>query len=327
MKNVTRMLTIFACHMVTVLALILPGQASAEDPLKIGITIWPGWMPWWIVEEKDYFEEVGANAEIVHFKRHPDAMGAFNAHKLDASHMILADVIIPASKGVPARVVIITDESSGADGIVAKPEIDTLEGFEGKRVAYEFGGVSQLLLTKALGRVGLTLDDVRSINMAAEDAGTAFLSGSVDAAVTWEPYLSQAENRGKGHVIFSTADTPGLVPDLVAFRAEAIRDRPDDVQKVVEAWSLALDFIDTNRSEAMKIMAEGAGVTSDEMEEQWAGIKLYSIADNVEAFTSGRFVEVAQTQAEFLKASGVIDEIPEVKKLIAPQFMKRVHSE
>ena len=29
--------------------------ARADDaPLQIGITIWPGWMPWWIVEERDF---------------------------------------------------------------------------------------------------------------------------------------------------------------------------------------------------------------------------------------------------------------------------------
>ena len=54
-------------------------------------------------------------------------MSAFAAKRLDATHMILADVIIPASKGVPGRVVLITDESSGADGILAKTDIEDIK--------------------------------------------------------------------------------------------------------------------------------------------------------------------------------------------------------
>ena len=197
-------------------AMMCSPAAKADDaPLQIGVTIWPGWMPWWIVEEKGYFDEVGVKAKIVKFKRHSDDMSAFAGKQLDATHMILADVIIPASKGVPGRIVLITDKSSGADGILAKTGIASIKDFKGKRVAYELGGVSQLILMRALEKEGLKLEDVTSVNMSAEDAGTAFLAGAVDVAVTWEPYLSQASKDGKGRVVFSTADTPGLVPDLL----------------------------------------------------------------------------------------------------------------
>ncbi|SFV39067.1 NitT/TauT family transport system substrate-binding protein [Hyphomicrobium facile] len=305
----------------------LPAAKAADAPLQIGVTIWPGWMPWWIVEEKGYFDEVGVKANIVKFKRHPDDMSAFAGKQLDATHMILADVIIPASKGVPGRIVLITDESSGADGIIAKTGIDGIKDFKGKRVAYELGGVSQLILMRALEKEGLTLDDVSSVNMSAEDAGTAFLAGAVDVAVTWEPYLSQASKDGKGRVVFSTADTPGLVPDLLVFRAETIEKRSADVQKVIAAWNKALAFIKTNRKEAVEIMAKGAEISAEEMEQNLAGIKLYSLADNVREFGAapdGPLFKTADEQADFLLKSKLIDSKPDVPSLVAPQFVGAV---
>lgn len=293
-------------------------------PLRIGLTIWPGWMPWWIVTEKDMLKTVGANAEIVFFKRHPDGMAAFAGKQLDAHHMILADVIIPASKGVPGQVVLVTDESSGADGILAKPEITSIADFKGKRIAYEFGGVSQLILTRALETAGLTIDDINSVNMSSEDSGTAFMAGALDVAVTWEPYLGQAVKDGKGKVIFSTKDTPGLVPDLLVFRKEAVESRADDIQKVLSAWQMALDFLATNETEAYEIMASGAGITPDEMRANMAGVKLYSIAENVAAFdpsSKGNLIETIEEQSAFLKGHEIIDELPVAKDLVAPQFV------
>lgn len=304
-----------------------PTAKAADAPLQIGVTIWPGWMPWWIVEEKGYFDEVGVKAKIVKFKRHADDMSAFAGKQLDATHMILADVIIPASKGVPGRIVLITDESSGADGIIAKTGIDSIKDFKGKRVAYELGGVSQLILMRALEKEGLKLEDVNSVNMSAEDAGTAFLAGAVDVAVTWEPYLSQASKDGKGRVVFSTADTPGLVPDLLVFRAEAIEKRPADVQKVIAAWNKALAFIKTNRKEAVEIMAKGAEISAEEMEQNLAGIKLYSLADNVREFGAapdGPLFKTADEQADFLLKNKLIDSKPDVSSLVAPQFVGAV---
>ena len=304
-----------------------PAAKADDAPLQIGVTIWPGWMPWWIVEEKGYFDEVGVKAKIVKFKRHADDMSAFAGKQLDATHMILADVIIPASKGVPGRIVLITDESSGADGIIAKTGIESIKDFKGKRVAYELGGVSQLILMRALEKEGLKLEDVNSVNMSAEDAGTAFLAGAVDVAVTWEPYLSQASKDGKGRVVFSTADTPGLVPDLLVFRAEAIEKRPADVQKVIAAWNKALAFIKTNRKEAVEIMAKGAEISPEEMEQNLAGIKLYSLADNVREFGAapdGPLFKTADEQADFLLKNKLIDSKPDVSSLVAPQFVGAV---
>lgn len=304
-----------------------PAAKADDAPLQIGVTIWPGWMPWWIVEEKGYFDEVGVKAKIVKFKRHADDMSAFAGKQLDATHMILADVIIPASKGVPGRIVLVTDESSGADGIVAKTGIESIKDFKGKRVAYELGGVSQLILMRALEKEGLKLEDVTSVNMSAEDAGTAFLAGAVDVAVTWEPYLSQASKDGKGRVVFSTADTPGLVPDLLVFRAETIEKRPADVQKVIAAWNKALAFIKTNRKEAVEIMAKGAEISPEEMEQNLAGIKLYSLADNVREFGTapdGPLFKTAAEQADFLLKSKLIDSKPDVPSLVAPQFVGAV---
>ena len=73
-------------------------------------------------------------------------------------------------------------------------------------------------------------------------------------------------------------------------------------------------------------MADGAGITPEEMKEGLAGIKLYSMADNVSNFGSapdGQLFQTAAEQALFLKSNGVIDTVPDVPSLIVPQFVHK----
>ena len=67
---------------------------------------------------------------------------------------------------------------------------------------------SHYLLMQALETAGLTDADVDLVNMTSSDAGVSFISGDLDAAVTWEPYLSNAVEQGVGKLIFSSKDAP-----------------------------------------------------------------------------------------------------------------------
>jgi NitT/TauT family transport system substrate-binding protein len=151
------------------------------------------------------------------------------------------------------------DNSKGGDGIVANKNIADVAGLKGKKVAFEQGSVSQFFLNALLKDAGLTQDDIEPVNMAATDAGVAFAAKQVDAAVTWEPALSQGAKAAHGKLLLSSADKPGLITDVVAATTDTIANKKDDVAGFVRAWYKAVDFIKTNPDEANKIMAQGVG--------------------------------------------------------------------
>ncbi|MFS9598974.1 ABC transporter substrate-binding protein, partial [Klebsiella variicola] len=70
---------------------------------------------------------------------------------------------------------------------------------KGKSVAYGQGTVMEFFLSVVLGKAGLSLKDVETVNMTGGDAGSAFSTGQVDAAVTWDPYLSKGAKSGYGY--------------------------------------------------------------------------------------------------------------------------------
>ena len=78
--------------------------------------------------------------------------------------------------------------------------------------------------------------------MKAGDAGSAFVAGKVDAAVTWEPWLSKAKETPFGHVLLSSDKTPGIIVDSLAFKPDFLKKRGADVKKIVAAWNEAVEF-------------------------------------------------------------------------------------
>ncbi|MFO1170745.1 MAG: ABC transporter substrate-binding protein [Hyphomicrobiaceae bacterium] len=234
----------------------LPAEAGT---LKLAHSTWVGYGPFYIARDKDFFKEEGVDVELSIMEDTPLKMGAFMAGQLDMVASTADEFPIYLKEGKSIRYVLAVDNSKGGDGIVSNKEINSVADLKGKKVAFEEGSVSQFFFNAVLKEAGLTQADVEVVNMTATDAGTAFASKNVDAAVTWEPALSQGANSAHGKLLVSSADKPGLITDVVAVSAETAANKADDVKAFVRAWYKALDFLAKNPDEGYAIMAKGVG--------------------------------------------------------------------
>jgi NitT/TauT family transport system substrate-binding protein len=80
----------------------------------------------------------------------------------------------------------------------------------------------------------MSIEDVEHVNMDQADAGAAFVAERVDAAVTWEPWLSRARDTEHGHVLTDTSENPGLIVDVLLAPVEVIESRRDDFRRSIE---------------------------------------------------------------------------------------------
>lgn len=254
---------------------------AAEKPLKVGVNLWVGWMPWWIVKEKNLLEKHDANAELVFWGVQSESMTALAAGHLDACSLATNDVVSINAKGIPARIVLLNDESYGADMLVARG-ISEVKDLVGKKVALEIGGVSNFFLATVFAKHGVSEKDVELLNMTAADSGSAFLAKTVDAAVTWEPYASHAI-KGGGIALASSRDTPDAIVDVLAASKHAVNERGDDLRKVIDAWFEALEYVKTNPDDAYKIMAKASDVSVEEFKEMWEGVRMYTRESSIAA--------------------------------------------
>ena len=304
---------------------------KSGEPIKLALSPWPGWFVWYLVKEKGFFEKNGVNVDLVWFPVYSDSLSALASGKVDANSQTLSDTLAPASKGIKLKAVLVNDNSNGGDGVVVKPSINSMKDLKGKKVATELGTVDHLLMLTALEKAGLAEKDVAYTNMTVNDAGPAFISGNLDAAVLWEPFLSKAIQEGKGKLLFSSKDTPGLIPDLLVFKEEITKNRPEDVKKIINAWFDALDYWKANPEESLKIMAKAAETPVDEYKAGVDSVKIFQLEDNVKAFKKGDNLEslnfTSQKTAEFLKGLDMLTSIPKAESFLDGHFVEEVLKE
>ncbi len=241
------------------MALILVAAPLEAKTLKLAHSTWVGYGPFYIARDKGFFKEEGVDVELTIMEDTPLKMGAFMAGQIDMVASTADEFPIYVKPGKGVRYILAVDNSKGGDGVVATKDIKTVADLKGKRVAFEEGSVSQFFFNALLKEAGLKQSDVEIVNMTATDAGTAFAAKQIDAAVTWEPALSQGANSKHGHLLVSSAEKPGLISDVVAVTPETAAAHKDELKAFVRAWYRALAFLKDNPDESYKIMSKGVG--------------------------------------------------------------------
>ncbi len=309
------------------LTLVLCAAAQAK-PIKIGYSDWPGWTAWEIAKEKGFFKKHGVEVELVWFPVYTDSLNALNAGQVDANCQSWNDTLVPLAQGLKQTAVLINDNSAGNDAIVAKPGIKGVKDLKGKKVATELGTVDHFLLQMALAKHGMTEKDIQFVPMAVPDAAAAFIKGAVDACVVWQPSLDMAVTEGKGKVIYSSADIPGLIPDLLVFQTKVVEKRREEVQKIVNVWFDVYDFLENNRKEAIAIIAKKVDVDPKRYEAFIGGTKFFSLKDNIKSFEKRdddkSLYGSAKTITTFLLDQKIVEKAPAYEAAIDASFVKGV---
>jgi NitT/TauT family transport system substrate-binding protein len=251
---------------------------AAKPPLRIGYSDWPGWTAFEIGIQKGWFKEAGVDVKFDWFEYAP-SMEAFAAGKVDAVMMTMGDALVTGAPGARSVAILITDYSNGNDMIVAKKGIANIKGLKGKKVGLETGLVEHLMLTKALEKNGLKIDDVKLVNVPTHQTAQTLSSGNVDAIGAWQPNSGQALKAVAGSkAIFTSADLPGLIYDLVCVSPQSLSQRRADWVKVVKVWNRIATFVrdPANQAEAVKLMAARAGVPPEEYAKFLPGTRFLS---------------------------------------------------
>jgi NitT/TauT family transport system substrate-binding protein len=258
-----------------------PAPPPKPAPLKIAFSDWPGWTAFEIGIQKGWFKEEGVDVDFSWFEYTP-SMEAFAAGKVDAVMMTMGDALVTGAPGARSTAILITDYSNGNDMIVAKKGIASLKGLKGKKVGLEIGLVEHLLLLKGLEKVGLKEGDVKLIAVPTHQTAQSLASGDVDAIGAWQPNAGQALKAVPGsRAVFTSADLPGLIYDLVCVSPKSLAQRRPDWVKVVKVWNKIEAFVTdpAHKDEAVKIMAGRAGVPADDYAKFLPGTRFLTPAE------------------------------------------------
>ncbi|MEM8721333.1 MAG: ABC transporter substrate-binding protein [Cyanobacteria bacterium P01_G01_bin.39] len=302
-------------------------NAPEGDAIVIGYSNWAGWWPWAIAEQEGLFTKNNVNVEMRWFDGYLASMEALAAGQLDGNSQTLNDTISFAADAVNGEVaILVNDNSAGNDKIIVAEEINTIEDLKGKKVAVEEGVVDDFLLTLALESKGMSRDDVEIVPLETGAAAAAFASGQADAVGAFPPFWLTALKRKGSKELISSAEFPGAIPDLLVVTQKLIDEHPEKAQALVNTWFDVLEFMEQNPERADEIMAARADVTVDELQLFKDGTKMFTIEDNLEAFSDGDSMKhmpfAARQMADFMISVDFIPEAPDLTKILDDQFVK-----
>lgn len=285
-------------------------NTSGKTKLKIGIATWAGFGTGIVGMEKGFFPTIELETRTL-----DDARARQAAFVSGDINIMISSVDLysqESAKGIKGLVFLLTDESVGGDGIVAREEIQTVADLLGKTVAYAHGGPSDYFLFKVLEDAGVGLDEVERIPVDDPSrAGEVFLSGDVDAAVTWEPFLSNTAESGKGHILVTTQDHPEIIVDILVANDE-LAGNEKLLEEFIDGWLKSIDFIKENPDEAAAIMARGLNLPVEDVQGMMAGLKFADRERNKYFFNSSvpansRIAKLLNEAGAYWKSVNIID--------------------
>ncbi len=238
---------------------------AQSTPLTIAYSDWPGWVAWDIAVEKGFFHDAGVEVRLDWFDYVP-SMEAFSEGKDDAVCMTNGDALATASSGARSVGILLNDYSNGNDMIVARREVKSVADLRHRKIGVEVGFVDHLLLMQALRTASMTESDVEIVDAKTNDTPALLKGGSVAAIAAWQPNSGQALDLVPGSkAIFTSANVPGLIYDLLFVSPTSLADRRSDWLKVVNVWFRIAAFIENpaTRPEALRIMSARVHMTPE----------------------------------------------------------------
>ncbi len=265
---------------------ISAASPAAAAPLTVGYSDWPGWVAWQVAIDKGWIKDAGLDLTFQWFD-YSASMDAFSAGKLDADLMTNGDMLVTGAGGGKGIMILLTDYSNGNDMIVAKPGIKSLKDLKGKKIGIEVGLVEHLLLLHGLQGAGMKEKEVKLVNAKTNETPQVLASGQVSAIGAWQPVSGQAMKGSPGaHPIYTSAQAPGLIYDVLAVSPASLNSRRADWMKLIGVWDKVVHYIKdpATQDDAVKIMAARVELAPEVFKPLLDGTHLIDVAEGKKVF-------------------------------------------
>ena len=304
------------------LALSVPPALAQDTKVAVGISGWTGFAPLTLAKEAGIFARNGLDVSI---KKIPQASRhlAIASGDIQCAATTVETWVVWNANGVPTKQIFQLDKSYGADGMVVKNDIASIKDLKGKTVAASAPGTAPYFtLAWFLKKNGLSVKDVRVVNLEPGPAAQAFIAGQNDAAMTYEPYLSSvraAPQAGQDH-----RHDPRLPDDHGHLRlhAEIPGGEPEGGEGA--GGQLLRGGGDDRQGPGQGLRDHGRGREADGRGVREVGLvpALAGPGGEQGASSPGEFEAFSNEAADLLMEIGIIKAKPDIKGIVDTRFIQ-----
>nr|WP_320050316.1 ABC transporter substrate-binding protein [uncultured Desulfuromonas sp.] len=191
---------------------------TSNDTIKIAIHHWIGYESLTLCEQEHLINQ--NLVSLIHSASLSDSAALVRKDLVDGAALTFDEVFQLRQEGIPLTVILIFDISSGADLLLTRPEIHTLQDLKHKTIGMESSVLSQILLSAILEKAGLTTADVDLRYGIVANHEQLWQQPDIDALIT---YLPLPESMAKScNILFDSRQIPDTVRDVLAIRTDRL---------------------------------------------------------------------------------------------------------
>ena len=296
------------------------GQDHVKSNLVIRLAHQPGHTQPLIARDQGFFEEEfakdGITVELKQFASGPPIIEAFAAGEVDFGLVGDQPAVQGKANNLPLKIIGSYGSTEKGNALIASADsgIKTLSDIRGKKIGYTAGSVGHQLLLKFLEAEGLTVNDAELLNLSPGDIYTSLESGSIDAGVTWEPYITKSVSSGVADVIQDGTGYKYNVNVIIADGA-FLEENPEISARLLKVLNRAAQWADEHEEESLDILAKASGLDSS------------AFAATFEKFDRSLFldqkkIDSIKETADYLRKQGTIRSDVDIESVIDLSFLK-----
>ncbi len=297
-----------------------PEEGKDYSGLVIRLAYQPSHAQPLVAQELGLFEKEfaadGITVELAKFASGPPIIEAFAAGEVDFGLVGDQPAIQGKANNLPIKIIGTYGSTEKGNALIATKEsgIISLKDIKGKKIGYTVGSVGHQLLLKFLESEGLTTEDAELYNLSPGDIYTSLESGSIDGAVTWEPYITNSVSAGVADIIQDGTGYKYNVNVIIA-NESFLGQYPEVAARLLQVLNEAKEWSDANKEETLQILAETSGLDASVFE---ASFEKFDRS----LFLDQKKIESIIETAAYLKEQGTIRSEVDAEAIIDLSFLQ-----
>lgn len=287
-----------------------------EPAFKVGINRWLGYEPLYLAKQLEFYPDI----DIVRLSSSLDVLRALRNGNLQGAGLTLDETLTLLDEGIDLDIILVLDYSSGADVVTAAPGMQSLQDLKGKRIAVEMNAAGAFMLHSMLRKAQLGIEQVSIESMPISHMAEAYANGRIDAAVSYSPHASALILQGM-HTLFSSADIPGQIVDVLVVRKDSLY-REKHIKQLVAGYFRTQAFLAGQPEAALLRMSADLGTPVEDLRLSLKGIHWPSHAETrAIMIDTDEFTTTARQMVTLMRELKMIDQDLQVQAFIDSRWL------
>jgi NitT/TauT family transport system substrate-binding protein len=305
-------------------AALAAGPATAQDKVKVGVFPVGSSLPYFVAVERGFFKEQNIETEMVRLIGGTPNIAAMISNQIDVGAVLVTIEGMNANLKKPGVAMYIGVHSQNKQYqmeqfvVRSNSTAKSLKDLKGAKIMSAPGPANVTAAKAVLAKVGLKAGDYTIDQLDMGQHVNAMKAGTFDAGYTLEPNASTMRKMGIARTLESGVIAKYILGDEngnafaagCALTSDFIKARPDVARRFTAAWAKAINFINSNPTEARKHLVKNTFTPPDVVDT--VPMVRYFMASDLTAKNKAEF----QKFIDFAHESGTLPSKVDITKFL-----------